>query len=215
MQERLILAKMFYANGGDEWTTKYGWLGNGDHCNWYGVTCDSDSKVEELSLTDNNLTGAMTDLSALISVNSIVLDVNNLTGPIPSNVCAISSTIFLQVDDDLCEDPGTATGCCDKVRSGDVTLDEVTANILGTADCSELGLGNDKANQNACVWMEEELNHPLKDVNAHTPAYLTVRKLYFNKTTSIVYSQKKKLLHVLLTKTNKYLMIFERRIDCF
>lgn len=194
---------MFYSNGGDEWTTKYGWLGNGDHCTWYGVTCDSDSKVEELSLTDNNLSGAMTDLSALMSVNSIVLDVNNLIGPIPSNVCAISSTIFLQVDDDLCTDPGTAAGCCDKVRSGDVTIDEVIANILGTANCRELGLGPDKANQNACEWMEEELNHPLKDVNAHASSYLTVRKLYFNKT-NIMYTHNAILFQkMVILKTNK------------
>ena len=79
----------------------------------------------------------MTDLSVLSSISNIFLDVSNLTGPIPNNVCATSSIIFLQVDNELCVYQGTAAGCCDKMRSGDVTIDAVTVNVLGIADCNE------------------------------------------------------------------------------
>ena len=34
------------------------------------------------------------------------------------------------------------------------------------------------ADANTCVWMEEELNHPLNDVDAHTSAYLTVSLMF-------------------------------------
>jgi hypothetical protein len=176
LQERLILAKMFYANGGSEWTNNASWLGNGSQCEWYGVSCSGNYSVTGVNLPDNNLSGSMTDLSALSSISNIVLDVNNLTGPIPNNVCAISSTIFLQVDDDLCTNPSTAVGCCDKVRTGDVTIDEITTDVLGTADCQTILNAADK---NACVWMEEEFNHPLNEAVAHTSAYLTVRTTYY------------------------------------
>ena len=162
---------MYYTNGGDTWTNKYGWLGNDHQCTWYGVSCSSESNVIKLELTDNNLSGSMTDLSGLSSISTIALDVNDLTGPIPSNVCAISNSILLTVDDNLCADPGTAIGCCDKVRTGEVTIDEITTNVLGTANCQDI---TDVANTNTCTWMEDELNHPLKDAVAHTSAYLTV-----------------------------------------
>ena len=103
---------MFYTNGGDAWNDKAGWLNNQSHCSWTGITCDSSSHVTDINLPGNNLSGSMTDLSGLSSIRTIVLDVNSLTGPIPSNVCAISNTILLTVDDNLCTDPGTAIGCC-------------------------------------------------------------------------------------------------------
>jgi len=163
---------MFYANGGVGWNNNASWLSSGSHCDWYGVSCAANFRVTGVNLADNNLSGSMTDLSALSSINNIVLDVNNLVGPIPNSVCAISSSIFLQVDDDLCTDPSTAAGCCDKVRTGDATIDEITADVLGTANCQSISNAADK---NACVWMEEEFNHPLNEAVAHTSAYLTVR----------------------------------------
>ena len=111
----------------------------------------------------------MVDLSGLISITSIVLDKNSLTGPVPNNVCAISEDIFLQVDNALCIDPGTAVGCC-----GEVTIEEVTAALLGTADCEEISNAGRTADSFACSWMEEELNHPSKDVQPRTSSYLTV-----------------------------------------
>ena len=174
---------MFYANGGDGWTNKASWLNSGSQCDWYGVSCSANFSVTGVNLADNNLSGSMTDLSALSSISNIVLDVNDLTGPIPNNVCAISSSIFLQVDDDLCTDPSTAAGCCDKVRTGDVTIDEITADVLGTANCQTISNAADK---NACVWMEEEFNHPLNEAVAHTSAYLTVRTTYYSTTTTAV-----------------------------
>ena len=174
---------MYYANGGATWNNNDGWLSNESHCIWTGIDCDEKAHVTNIILPNNNLSGSMTDLSALSSISNIVLDVNDLTGPIPNNVCAISSSIFLQADDDLCTDPSTAAGCCDKVRTGDVTIDEITADVLGTANCQTILNAADK---NACVWMEEEFNHPLNEAVAHTSAYLTVRTTYYSTTTTAV-----------------------------
>ena len=130
--------------------------------------------VNTLQLSDNNLSGPMTDVSVFPGISQVVLDINGLSGPIPDNVCAISSSIFLQVDDILCEDPNTADGCCDKVRTGEVTIDEITSSVLGTADCQVIFNTGNNADANACTWMEEETNHPLNDDEAHTADYLTV-----------------------------------------
>lgn len=175
-QERLHLANMFFTNGGSSWNINTSWLEAGDHCAWYGVACNGNSMVTSLQLQNNNLSGPMTDLSVFPSLDNIVLDINDLSGPIPDNVCMLSSTIFLQVDDDLCEDPGTADGCCDKVRTGDVTIDDITSSVLGSADCEVVGTMGGAIDATACTWMEEETNHPLNDVEAHTAEYLTVSK---------------------------------------
>ena len=172
----MLLARMYYNNGGGSWTDNEFWLNNQSHCTWSGISCDLNSRVTEVNLPNNNLSGSMVDISGLSGITSIILDMNSLSGAIPNNVCAISSSIFLQVDDALCEDPGTAVGCCDKVRTGEVTIDQITASVLGTATCGDIA---NSADVSACQWMEEELNHPLKDDEAHTTAYLTVRFLPF------------------------------------
>ena len=77
---------MYYANDGGRWTSKYAWTSSRDHCVWHGITCNSNSFVETLNLLDNGLSGSMIDLSALSGITSISLDLNSLTGPIPSNV---------------------------------------------------------------------------------------------------------------------------------
>ena len=161
---------MYYANGGSEWTNSVSWLNNKSHCTWNGIKCNSISQVTEIMLRHNNLSGSIIDLSALTSINTIALDVNNLAGPIPNSVCAIAN-IILVVDENLCDDPGTTAGCCDKVRTIGVTIDEIIDDVLGTANCQNI---TNAADKNACVWMEEELNHPLNDDEAHGTIYLKV-----------------------------------------
>ena len=64
------------------------------------------------------------------------------------------------------------TGSLESERTGDVIIDAITGGVLRKANCYVV---SNTADINMYVWMEEELNHPLKDVNAHTPVYLTVR----------------------------------------
>ena len=166
---------MFYSNGGGTWTDKANWLNNESHCTWKGISCDAKSQVTSVLLTNNNISGSiadLSDLSVLSSVNTIALDMNGITGPIPELLCGMSDDISLQVDDTLCNDPGIGEGCCDKVRTGDATIDEASVSVLGTANCPDI---TEAADVNACTWMKEKANHPPNDKTAHQSTYLVVR----------------------------------------
>lgn len=41
----------------DGWDRANGWLSSADVCGWYGLTCDSESRVTAIELGDNYLTG--------------------------------------------------------------------------------------------------------------------------------------------------------------
>ena len=44
LQERLVLATLYYATGGPEWKEKDNWLSATHHDDWFGVDTDSSSK---------------------------------------------------------------------------------------------------------------------------------------------------------------------------
>jgi hypothetical protein len=44
------LLVFYYATGGSNWTKNDGWLKDENYCSWYGVTCDLEDKVFELTL---------------------------------------------------------------------------------------------------------------------------------------------------------------------
>lgn len=58
--QREILLALYNATNGDAWTNKTDWLGDeGTECSWYGVQCDGDENVTQLSLDQNNLEGSI------------------------------------------------------------------------------------------------------------------------------------------------------------
>jgi len=96
---RFALASVYYANGGQNWTNSSNWLSTTEsHCTWYGVTCcggfldlvapscdgPDPGEVVYLSLSDNNLTGNITNVFALLtSLQALDLGFNSLTGQLP------------------------------------------------------------------------------------------------------------------------------------
>lgn len=66
--ERSALQKIYDAAKGREWTedtdesTKVAWLDEyGSHCDWLGITCDSSGHVRKLNLTNNGLSGKLSE----------------------------------------------------------------------------------------------------------------------------------------------------------
>ncbi len=81
--ERQTLIDLYNATGGDNWINHTGWLGaSGTECNWYGVTC-AGGHVALLSLSGDNLTGTLPDLSAFTELQGIWLVDNHLSGQLP------------------------------------------------------------------------------------------------------------------------------------
>jgi Leucine-rich repeat (LRR) protein len=86
------LVDLYNSTNGASWTVKSGWLATTTPCtNWYGIAC-SGSRVTELNLVDNNLSGPLpATLGNLIALRELNLLHNNLTEGIPSlqNLTAI------------------------------------------------------------------------------------------------------------------------------
>lgn len=83
---RLGLVTLYFAWGGTEWTNQTNWLSEKSVCEWYGVTCDrQNSKVEELNLNNNNLTGSIpNEISLLTDMYALWLKDNHLSGTMPA-----------------------------------------------------------------------------------------------------------------------------------
>jgi hypothetical protein len=59
IQQRYVLACLYFANGGDDWIYKSNWLTGASECDWHGVECNSDAVVTGIYLRDNNLVGPL------------------------------------------------------------------------------------------------------------------------------------------------------------
>lgn len=53
------LVALYNRTNGASWVNKTGWLQTNAPCSWYGIGCANGRNVTELSLTSNNLTGAI------------------------------------------------------------------------------------------------------------------------------------------------------------
>ena len=92
--DRGALIALYEATDGDNWTHNDNWLTDKPLSTWYGVTLDRRSgRVNTLSLDYNNLTGPLPDLSALSNLTYLILShSNNLIGPLPDLSALINLT---------------------------------------------------------------------------------------------------------------------------
>ncbi len=90
--ERDVLVALYNDTTGANWTNHTNWLGAvGTECGWYGVTC-SNGHVTGIVMESNNLTGPLPALAALTELQSFDMRYNHLNGQIP----AINSLHSLQ-----------------------------------------------------------------------------------------------------------------------
>ena len=82
--DREILEILYKATGGEGWNNREGWLTDAPLNDWYGVTTNTEGRVTELGLTENNLSGPIPpELGNLIQLEFLFLESNSLTGPVP------------------------------------------------------------------------------------------------------------------------------------
>ena len=85
--DRAALAALYNATGGANWQNNGNWLSNAPMGEWHGVTTDSDGRVTQLILDNNQLTGEIpAELGNLTYLTELHLDNNQLTGEIPAEL---------------------------------------------------------------------------------------------------------------------------------
>ena len=79
--ERAVLAGLFEAMGGDNWTSSDGWLSDAPVGQWYGVSTDLYGRVASLDLADNGVSGEIPSaLSRLTRLSDVRLSGNRIVG---------------------------------------------------------------------------------------------------------------------------------------
>ena len=82
--DRDLLVALYNNAGGASWSANANWLSAKPLGEWHGVTTNSDGRVTELALPDNQLTGEiLPELGALPNLTWLALQGNPLTGCIP------------------------------------------------------------------------------------------------------------------------------------
>jgi len=167
LKDRTILARLYLNGGGSTWALHTGWLENGNHCTWEGVTCSSSERVTELVLEKNQLSGSFpTDLNDLNSLKILNLSGNELVGITPADLCdrSLVTDLHISADSDNCPHEFDSTtgiyqaGCCDNiVVDVDIYLNEFASAVLGDANCDNLG----GAEVNVCDYMKNKANHAI------------------------------------------------------
>ncbi len=75
------------------------WKTGPDHCDWFGVECDSDGKVIAIDLNANKLSGAIPDaIGDLGCVTTLNFDDNRIGGVIPGAITKLASLERLSLD---------------------------------------------------------------------------------------------------------------------
>ena len=98
--DRAALVALYNATGGANWRNNGNWLSNAPMGEWHGVTTDSDGRVTDLHLIDNQLTGAIpAELGYLTKLELLALIDNRLTGSIPAELGYLTNVEVLALID--------------------------------------------------------------------------------------------------------------------
>ena len=65
--QRYVLATLYFSTNGPGWGENEGWVTDNNECDWHSVSCNWRSRVNELSLANNNLVGTLPPDLALLT----------------------------------------------------------------------------------------------------------------------------------------------------
>jgi len=110
--DRAVLASLYEAAGGTDWTRSDGWLGDGPLGDWYGIDADALGQVVGVDLADNGMTGRVpARLAQLGSLTSLRIGGNpGLGGPLPLSLSDLSLRELHYADTGLCVSPDRSFG---------------------------------------------------------------------------------------------------------
>lgn len=83
------LLAFYSATNGPDWTDNSGWADGAagtdcDVCNWFGVICNTDNRVQGLFLGNNNLSGFLPPaIGQLTELQDLIIGINSIGGNLP------------------------------------------------------------------------------------------------------------------------------------
>lgn len=98
--DRAALMDLYQSCGGPAWPKRDGWGTSANGCTWYGVTCDADSRVEKLGLSNNTVrcgTLPTGPIVALTGLTHLDLSGNLINGTVSIPVAIMSNLNYLSV----------------------------------------------------------------------------------------------------------------------
>lgn len=151
------LLELYDATRGADWTNDQGWLTAAPLGDWHGVTIDSSGRVSSLILQENNLTGPVPpELGDLANLTHLDLNNNDLTDSIPSELDKLTDLEHL----DLWNNSLTGTIPPQLGSLAKLTFLGLTANSLNGPIPPELG--NLTSLTRMYLW-QNELSGPVPD----------------------------------------------------
>ncbi len=92
------LEAFYISTNGSNWTDNSNWLTGSNLDDWYGITTNIDGRVSSMIIQDNNLTGTLPseigDLSDLVTLDLYLSDIG---GSIPSEIGNLTSLTFMDL----------------------------------------------------------------------------------------------------------------------
>ena len=93
--DSLVLVELYDSTQGNFWTISTGWLQT-PVSKWYGITLNSEGRVKKVVLESNNLVGPLPkSIGMLAELDSLSLPKNELTGPIPPELGQLKELKYL------------------------------------------------------------------------------------------------------------------------
>ena len=93
--ERAVLAELFEAANGDNWTNSDGWLSDAPLEQWHGVSTDRYGRVVSLDLTNNGVSGEIPQaLNRLTKLQDVRLGGSRIVGCIPLALLSVPDNDF-------------------------------------------------------------------------------------------------------------------------
>jgi hypothetical protein len=104
--DRLALEAVFKSCGGAGWKKKGGWMTDAELGEWEGVKVDAEGRVTELRLYMNNLAGPLpSEIQQLSALQALRLGANKLTGPIPAELGQLGALTILSLHENQLSGP--------------------------------------------------------------------------------------------------------------
>ena len=150
VSECTALVTLFKASNGPLWRHQEGWLQTATPCGWYGVTCAA-GHISRLALPANQLGGALpaalAGVIALPALQELDLPGNDLDGPLPDTLAALSALQVLNLAENRLSGPlptslGQLTQLTTLDLHGNALSGPLLADLGGLAALTTLDLHN-------------------------------------------------------------------------